>query len=185
MTPDLRDILDELRASQFSDIEGAEAAIVLPVSDQLVSRLIAQRLPRDAPIHEFELRADGDDVLSVSFRLRQPAFLPPFRIRLRIEHQPELPRSPVLVFRLLSQGLAALAGPAARLFAVLPPGVELDRDRVIVRLEELQLHPSWREVLSHLSVLEVHTVPRRLVLTVRGGLLGPVQVIAPARPSEA
>lgn len=173
MTEPWRAIVEELRRAQFADIEGAEGAFVLPVSDRLLTRLVRARVPASAPIRDLVLRADGDDELSVQVRLRQPAFLPAFTIRLRIETQPRLPHVPVLLLRLRSHGLAALAGPVARLFDALPPWLAFEGERLEVRIDRLFAAFAADEWLGYLSLLELHTLPHRFVLSVRGGLPRP------------
>lgn len=173
------ELLRELRASQFADLEGAEAAVVLPVSDDLITRLLRARMPSGAPVRDLDVRSIGDNTLAVQFRLKQPTFLPPITIRLRIEVQPDLPGAPVIGLRVLSQGVAALAGPAARLFPFLPPGVSLDGDRMTVRLDTLLRRFGAAEVLPYLSTLEIHAAPHRLIVTVRAALPAGVRMVGP------
>jgi len=170
MSPFWQTILDELRASRYVELEGAEAAAVLPVSDRLVTRIIRERLPADGPIRDVDLQADGDEQITVHFRVTRPAFFPPFTVRLRIEQQPALPHAPVLRLRVLSKGLVALAAPAARLFGALPPGVSLSGDRLDIHIDQLLVSAGVGDVLSRLSLVELHVLPRRLVFTVRGGV---------------
>lgn len=163
-------IVDELRTSQFVDVDGAEVACVLPISDRLISRLVRQRLPAQSPIRDMEIQADGNDDLTVRFRLNRPALLPPFRLRCRIVGQPDVPRSGVLTLRLQSQGLAALAGPLTRVLGLLPPWVQVDGDRVSIAVDRLLRAVGAPDLIPYLTVLELHTVPQRIVLTMRGGL---------------
>ncbi|MGE3512156.1 MAG: hypothetical protein AB7N65_25105, partial [Vicinamibacterales bacterium] len=181
-SPFWQTIFEELRANSYADLEGAEAAAVLPVSDRLVTRIIRERLPADAPIRDVDLRADGDEQITVRFRVTRPAFFPPFTVRLRIEQQPTLPHTPVLRLRLLSHGLVALAAPAARLLGALPPGVSLNGDRLNLHIDRLLVSAGVGDVLPHLSLLELHVLPTRLVFTVRGGVPGPTAPGAPAQP---
>lgn len=165
-----RALLAEARASQFRDFEGAEAAFVLPVSDQLLTRLVRELLPTRPPLRDVIVVAEAEDVLTVQFRLTQTTLVPPVRIRLRIEQQPRFPAAPALVLRLLSHGIAALASPVARLFPVLPPGIVLNGDRLTIDVGRLLVERGLGEARGFLTLLEIHTIPHRLVVTVRGAL---------------
>ena len=127
-------LLREQASGGFPDMAGVEAAVTLPISDRLISRLIAQRLPPSAPIRELEVRAHQGDQISVRMRLSKPAILPPVQIRLAIEQQPQLPEAPTLVIGIVSQGLASLAVNALKFVDVLPPGISFDGRRFVVDL---------------------------------------------------
>ena len=137
MEPLWRTLLHEQRAVDFADVAGSQASVVLPISDGLISRLITERLPPSSPIGELRLVAEAGNRMTLNIRLARASFLPAFRIRLQIEHQPTLPSSPVIGFKLMSEGLAALAGSALRFVEFLPRGVSLDGDRLMVNLETM------------------------------------------------
>ena len=106
-------LLREQQSAHFADLAGAHASFTVPVSDRLLNRMIADRLRRSSPIRELELRAEDGNRVTVSVRLARLAFLPPVHVRFAIERQPDLPASPVLVWRMVLEGVAALAGPAS------------------------------------------------------------------------
>ena len=125
----------------------------------------------------------------LQFRLRQAAFLPVFRIRSRIEQQPRMPQAPVLVLRLLSQGLLSILRPALRVVDVLPDGITLDGDHLVVPIDRIAhrlmagrpLQRAVQDMFGYLTLLEVHALPQRFVFTVRGGFPSPVEVIPSQR----
>jgi hypothetical protein len=160
-------LLREQRAAHFADAAGAHAAFALPVSDRLVTRLIATRLPPSLPVKELELRAGAANQISVRFRLTRPSFLPAFTVRLAIEEQPVLPSSPVLVLRIVADGVGGLAGTALRFLQALPPGLRLDGDRVYVNLGVLLERYGASEALTYLTLLELTTMEGRIVVTGR------------------
>ncbi len=90
----------------------------------------------------------------VSVKLGRLAFLPPVRIRLTIERQPDLPASPILVLRMVLEGVAALAGPVLRFLEGLPPGVRLEKDRLYIDLATLLRHYGAEAALSFVTALE-------------------------------
>jgi hypothetical protein len=163
-------LLREQHAAGFPDVEGAEGSLRLPVSDRFLNRLIAQRIPPAGPIGQVDVQAEAGNQLKVRVRLARPSFLPAFTVRLRIERQPQLPDSPVIGFRLLSEGLAALAGPAMRFFEVLPKGIYLAGDLLTVDLATLVEQQGAGEAFRHIRHLELTTEPGRLIVSARAAL---------------
>lgn len=171
-TPWWADLLREQQAARFADLSGADAWLRLPISDRLLTRLIAARIPPTVPISDVDLRAETGNQLTVRIKMAKPSFLPPFRMRLRIERQPELPASPLLVLRLKSEGLAALAGPAMTFFDVLPPWVRMNADQLVVDLAAMAEEYGAADVLSYLTHLEVSTAEGRVIVAARGSVSG-------------
>src|SRR5262245_47930723 len=129
-------LIGEQRAAQFEAISGATASLVLPVSDKLLSDVLSRQL--SGKLRELDIEAQSKNELTVALRLRNPAWLPRFNVKLAIDKQPRLPDAPVLVLRLLSHGaLLAFAGPAAKFLAVVPPWLEIDGD--LLRVDVAQL----------------------------------------------
>ncbi len=165
-------LLREQRATGFADLEGTRAALTVPVSDRLLTRVIASRLPSSLPmIRELDLRAVAGNQLVIVLRAG-PAFLPSLTIRLEIEQQPVLPSSPVLVLRIVSQGLAALGNSALRFLQALPPGLRLDGDRLYVNLATLLERYGAGGALTHLSSLEIATIEGRIVISAQAQIPG-------------
>ena len=157
-------LLEEQRAAKFADIGGLKASLTLPISDRLIAAVIAPRLPRS--VRDLEIRAKAGNHVVVAVGLR-PAWLPRSQVQLRIERQPDLPHAPVLVLRLVSHGvLAALAGPAARLFGVVPPWLRMDGDIVSLDVAELLRQYDASDVLMYLRRLEVTTREGAIVVAI-------------------
>jgi hypothetical protein len=116
------------------------------------------------------VRADPGNQFSVRIRLARPSFLPAFRLRFVIEQQPQLPASPVLVLRMVAEGLAALAAPALRFLEVLPPGIRLQQERLYVDLAVLLQKYGAGEALDFLTDLSVSTAEGRIIVTARAML---------------
>jgi len=165
-------LLREQQSDDFPDLAGAEAFATIPISDGLITRAIVQRLPPSAPIREFEVRAHAGDQFTVRVRLTKPALLPPVQLRLAIEQQPDLPTSPILVLRVVSQGLAGLAVNALKFVDVLPPGVRFDGRRFIVNLATILERYNAVQALSYATDLSVTTVDGRFVVRARGAVPG-------------
>ena len=169
----LLEILQQQRASGYPDVAGAHASVTIPLSDRLVATLVRENLPLNAPVREIDLKAQGENRFTVRVRLTRPALLPPVSVNLFIEHQPRLPEQPFLVLRVgASGGLMSLAGVALRFFSFLPPGIEMDGDRIVVNLRALLEQRGAGEVLDYVEHLEVMAEQGRFVISARGGLPG-------------
>jgi hypothetical protein len=163
-------LLLEQQAADFADLAGAQASLTVPVSDRLVTRLIANQLPASAPVSELDVFAEDGNQVVVRVRVARSSFIPRVTVRLLIEQQPALPLSPVIVFRIMSDGLAAFAGTALRFLKVLPPGVHMEGNRLYVNLAQLLDRYGAADALAYLTHLEVTTTERRIVLAARAAV---------------
>lgn len=169
MDPRLIDLLRQQHAQGFQDFAGTRVTVSIPVSDRLVTTLANENMPASGPVREIEVRAHEGNHLSVRVRLRRPAMMPPIPVNLTIVQQPSLPQAPVVGLRLSAPGaLLALAGSAARFFNVLPPGVQMDGDRITVNLRAMLEQRGLGEVLDYLESLEMTTEDGRIILSARG-----------------
>lgn len=159
------DLLREQQSTHFADLAGAHTAFTIPVSERLLNRILVERLPRSAPVSELQVHPEDGNRVTVSVKLSKFAFLPAVRVRFAIERQPDLPASPVLVLRI--EGKAALAGPALGFLNVLPPGVRLENDRLLVDLAALLAQYGAAEVLLYLTALEVTATAGRVIVSGR------------------
>jgi hypothetical protein len=162
-------------AAGFADFRGADASITLPVSDRLVNELIAEWTPPSAPVRDVRVRSYADNRLAVQLRIAAAAFFPPVSFTLKVDRQPDLPSSPVLVLRMGMGGLLSMAGPALRFLNALPPGIRVDDDRVHVNLAELLEQRGLGSLLQALERLEITPSEGALVLTVRLAIRAPLR----------
>ena len=154
----------------FADLRGAEAAITLPVSERLLNELVAEALPASAPVRDLQIAPEADDRFSVRLRIGSSPLIPQLKIALSIERQPELPTSPVVVLKMESAGIMALAGPVLRVLNALPTGITVHEDRIHIDLRALADRRGLASFLDYLSELRINTLPGALVVTLRGRL---------------
>ena len=160
-------LLRQQRSDGFPDLSGAHASFTVPISDRLVTRLIAERIPRSIPIREFELVAYPDDVVSIRVRLTKPAILPPIRMRLVIERQPDLPSSPILVLAVTPPGVASLAVTGLDRAGLLPEGMRFDRGRFLVDVAAIFRRVNAADALDFLTDLRITTIAHRVIVQAR------------------
>jgi hypothetical protein len=157
-------------ASGFQDLRGASGSLTLPISARLLNEVIAESLPRSAPIRDLEVKPLAGDRFGVRFRIGTSALLPPIGLTLSIDQQPILPDSPVLVLKMETSGLLTLAGPALRFLDALPPGVRVERDRIYVDVRKLLEVRSAAQYLEYVSALNVNTLDGSLVVSIRASI---------------
>lgn len=161
-------ILETLRASGFRDIAGARVTATLPLSERLLNELIAVSLPSAGAIRALTVHPQPENRIGVRVRLARPEFLPTITVTLAIDRQPRLPDDPRFEFRVMGlAGLLALAVPVASLQSQLPPGVQLERDRLRVDLATLLAQQGHGDLLSYVEDLRLATEAGRLLIDVR------------------
>ena len=165
--PWLRTLLREQQGSGFPDLAGADAAMVLPVSDRLLTAVLSSRLPASSPVRSLQITAEAHSRFAVRVKLSSPALMPAITVRFAVVEQPQLPASAELICAPVSDGLGALLGPLVRLFASLPPWIRWSENRIRVDLHALAAQQGVAEYMRYVSELTLGTVPGRFVLTVR------------------
>jgi hypothetical protein len=155
-----------------SEIAGTSLVGEIPIRETLINRLIARRLdghPHIASVHVTLLDAD-EALVRVEPRTR---LLPSIPVALRIEQQPDLPRDAVLRLRWSLPGSGAftlVARAVAGYIKTMPPGVQVDRDVIVVDLRTLLRSRGVEEVLELLHRVAFHTRPGAVLVQLQAGL---------------
>ena len=167
------ELLAHLQSSAFQDIAGARVSATVPVSRSLLNGLAAQAL-RDTktPVRQLDIRPRAGDLIDVIVTVSWP-FVPPLKVLLAVERQPQFPGSPLLVLRWsLFGGLGAIAAKFLGAMDKLPPGVRLDGEHLSLDIPTLAAQSPAAPMLQYLRTLEVHTVVDRLVIVVNADIPG-------------
>jgi hypothetical protein len=166
MATNVLTILDELQRSGFRDIAGAHVFAHVPVSRELLNRLVAQALEEHRAVRRVEIQPRPGDRFDVIVTLAW-ALVPPLTVAVVVDRQPELPASPTLVLRWsLAAGLAAIASQfVGALNDRLPTGVRLEGDRVLVDIAALAAaYAPLAQALPYVAALRLRTVDDRAVI---------------------
>jgi hypothetical protein len=156
-------IFQDLESGGFRDVAGARASVTIPIPESLLNRVVAAALPPAGAVRELSVTPEAGNRFLVRVRLAKPAFLPALKLNVSIERQPDFPRSPVLELRIaMPPLLAGLAGAAQTFVDVLPPGVEMQGDRVLVNLAALAERQGHGRYLRFVQRVEITTDPGRL-----------------------
>ena len=162
----LFEILRHLQSTGFRDLSGARISGTVPVSERLIDEIVASAVRPGGPVREVRVHPTSGDAFSVRVAPRA-SLLPSITVRLEIDRQPELPASPVLVLRMATMGgLFGLASAAFPIAGMLPPGVRLDGDRILVDLRAIAADRGAADLLEYVTGLQLHTEEGRAVLHV-------------------
>ena len=165
MDPRLSGILDRLRASGFAEVKGARASLSIPVSEAILNELITAALPASGSLRDLHVRPRAGNRLAVRARASRLDFLPPMTISLQIEGQPRLPDTPLVVRILSMPGLLSVAGSMLSPSS-LPPGIRLERERVLVDVRQLLEAKGFAEIVPLIERLQVSSEEGRLLIDV-------------------
>jgi len=153
----------------LDDLAGATISGEIPLPNDLINRLIAQRLAASpSAIATAVVDAQDNDNVAVELSMRGPKLLPSVRIAARIDRQPDLPHAPVLGLRWSLRGmgpLGSLAALALTWLKALPPGIRADGDRIDLDIADVLRSQGLGELLACVAALQVHT--RRGAFVVR------------------
>ena len=154
------------------EIAGTSFVGEIPIKETLINRLIARRLEGHSHIASVQVTLlEADEALvRVEPRTR---LLPSIPVAVRIEQQPDLPRDATLRLRgsLPGSGAFTLVAKAiAGYIKAMPPGIQIDRDVIVVDLRTLLRARGVEEVLGLLHRVAFHTRPGALLVQLQAGL---------------
>ena len=171
MDPGLHALIQRQQAAGFPGLAGSEMHATIRISAQLLNEAIAGYLGSvSAPIRGLTVSPHAGNRIEVRIDPGR-AFLPTITLTLVIDRQPQLPADPVLVLRLTGgAAMLRLAGPIVSNLALLPAGIRLEGDRLLVDVRAL-LQPYDSARLGELArAIEVATLDGALVLFVHAAV---------------
>jgi hypothetical protein len=149
----------------FPDLAGSEGQAAIRVSERLLNTILADTMRESGRVRELKVSPRAGNHLGVRVVLAKPSFLPPITFDVIIDKQPSLPNDPILGLTLSGiGGLLRFAGPAAGFFKALPPGVQMEGERVFVDLRAALAPHGLSAVLDYLKDVAVGTEDGRLVV---------------------
>jgi hypothetical protein len=157
----------------FRDLAGSEGQWALRVSERLLNTIVTEQLRGAGAVRELNIRPRAGDRFGVRLVLAKPSFLPPISLEVLIEKQPTLPDDPVLGLTLSGLGgLVRFAGPAASFLNVLPPGVRMEGEHVLVDLRAALASHGLAVVLDYVEEIRVTTEDGRVVVSCKARVRG-------------
>jgi hypothetical protein len=161
------ELLAHLQSSAFRDIAGSRVSARIPISRALLNQLVAQALRgRTTPVRQVDIRPRDGDQLDAVVTVSWP-FVPPLKVAIAVDRQPQFPGPAVLVLRWSALGgLGAIASRLITAFGRLPAGVRLDGNRIELDIPVLAAQSPAAALLRFVRGLELHTVADRAVVAV-------------------
>jgi hypothetical protein len=168
MDPRLLAILTRQQAAGFPGLSGSDVRATLRVRQALINEAVDAYAASASAVRDLRVTPRASNRLQVQLKLAKASFLPSLSVTLVIEKQPELPHDPVLGLHITGVGgMMRLAGPAIASFGVLPPGVRLDGDRLLVDIRAVLTQHGQAQLLDYAEQLQVMTEDGALVLLVQ------------------
>jgi hypothetical protein len=158
--------LSELLGVRLRDLPGATVSGSIPLSDDVVNTLIADRLSPGAMVREVIVESHDGNRLSARVRLTTP-FVPTLTIDARIDQQPDLARADPLVLRWTVRGLAVAAPVAVialRRLGKLPPWLSVESGAASVDIQRLVEARGFGEIIPYVAALRVSSAEGRIIL---------------------
>ena len=173
MHPVILDLLQRQQRDGFPDLGGTEITATIPISDRLINELIAASLPIGGKVREIIVEAEEGNRVTARVRLSASSLFPAIPVTLAIEDQPKLPEQPIIGLGLSqSSGFVARAASALSSMVALPPGINLEGDRIRIDIRRLLAERNLEGLLDYVTSLRVNTRAGALVLDV-SARLGP------------
>jgi hypothetical protein len=161
------ELLAHLQSSAFRDVAGSRVSARIPVSRPLLNGLIAHALQgTTTPVKQVDIRPRDGDQFDAMVTVTWP-FVPPLKVAIAVDRQPQFPAPAVLALRW--SALGGLGAIASRLIAALkqlPAGLRLDGDRLELDIPVLAAQSPAAAALRYVRGLEVHTAADRVVIVV-------------------
>lgn len=163
------EIFHYLQSTGFQDLSGARFSGTIPVSERMINEVIAASIPPGGHVREVQVRPEPDNRFSVKITPRT-GFFPSITVKLSIARQPELPASPVLVLKMAMGGLMGFASSALPIANMLPQGVRLEGEHILVDLRAMASQRGFADLFQYARQLRVSTEAGRAVVHVEAGV---------------
>jgi len=156
-------LFQKIIANNFSDFAGLVADATIPVPEYLINELVAEFLRGNKNVTSCRIQVEPENLFVVN--LRTPLFPLTFNLKLRLDRAVDFKDSPKIRARLENN---ALLGTLGSFFSnVLPPGIKMDGNQIVVDLGSFLRTPQEKRLLELVKSAEIHTVERVVVLDVK------------------
>ena len=165
----LAEIFHHLQSTGFEDLAGSRFSGTIPVSERMINEVIAAAIPPGGHVREVQVRPEQDNRFSVRITPRT-GFFPSITVKLSIARQPELPASPVLVLKMAMGGLMGFASSALPIANMLPPGVRLEGEHILVDLRAMASQRGFANLFQYVRQLRVTTESGQAVVSLEAAI---------------
>jgi hypothetical protein len=156
------EIFRELIESNFSDLRGLTVDASIPVPQQLVNEIILAAIQDHSKIRDFEVLIHRQN--RVSINLKTSLWPWPVELKLRLDNQVEFSGSPKITAWLETKVLLARIGS---LLNVLPAGVRLREDQIILDVKSFLSTAQQQRILELIRSVEIKTEEGKVIFDVK------------------
>lgn len=149
----------------FSELAGLNVKASLPVPERLINELVSAALQGNKNISycRFSIRHQN----RISVNLKTPLWPWPLELKLRLDRSIDFTRSPLLRAKLENK---VLLGRVGSFFKVLPDGVYIQDDQVLVDLGTFIRAPEQKRFLDLVKSAEIRTEEGKVILDVKAAV---------------
>ena len=155
----------------FPDFAGSNGQGSIEVSERLLNTILTDLVRGSTAIRELQVSPLAGNRFTVRLSLLKPSFLPPISVDVVVDKQPSLPDDPVLGLTLSGLGgLHRLSGPLAVFTKWLPPGVQMEGNRVLVDVRAVLAPHGLTTILNYVRDVAIGTQEGRLIIVLAVGV---------------
>ena len=155
-------IFQRLIDNNLSDLAGLTVDASIPVPEYLVNEILEAALRGNKNIRECRISIGAQN--SASVNIRTPLWLWPINIRLKLERSMDFLSSPKLSAELENH---VFLGKLGTLFKMLPDGINIENNRVIIDVQSFLETPEQRRLLELLKSAEISTEQAKVVVDIK------------------
>jgi hypothetical protein len=155
-------IFQRLIEDSFSDLAGLTVDASIPVPEQIVNEIMDAVLQGNKNIRECRVSISGQNKVSVN--LKTPLWLWPLNIKLKLESSIDFTSSPKVRAALENN---VFLGKLGALFKLLPVGINIQGNQVIVDVQAFLETPEQRKMLDLIKSVEIRTEPAKVIFDIK------------------
>ncbi|HEX2993053.1 MAG TPA: hypothetical protein VHO49_20355 [Anaerolineales bacterium] len=160
-------ILQRLVRDNFSELAGLRVDAFIPVPERLVTEIIGTAIRGNSNISYCRVSISHQNRLSVN--LKTSLWPWPLELKLTLERSVDFTRSPLLRAKLENK---VLLGRLGSFFKVLPDGVHISGDQVVVDLGAFLLSPEQKRFLELIKTAEIKTEEAKVIIDITAAVNG-------------
>lgn len=161
------EILQRLVRDNFSELVGLRVEASIPVPERLVNEIVATAIRGNKNISYCRISISHHNRVSVN--LKTPLWPWPLELTLRLDRIVDFRRSPLLRAKLENK---ALLGRLGSFFKVLPEGVHISGDQVVVDLGAFLPAPEQKRFMGLIKAVEIKTEEAKVIIDITAAVSG-------------
>ena len=161
------EILQRLVRDNFSELAGLRVDASIPVPERLVNEIVGTAIRGSKNISYCRISISHQNRIAVN--LRTSLWPWPIELKLRLDRVVDFRRSPLLRAKLENK---VLLGRLGSFFKLLPDGVHISGDQIVVDLGAFLLAPEQKRFLELIKTAEIKTEEAKLIIEVNAAVDG-------------